>query len=296
MNQVNSQEQELRQIIYRQNYQINLLRNKFFALQEALLTSKTINPCTDINNSYRSIVPVEKRIIDDSEILVVAFSGMATQLSMPPAEFMRTFLSKNISIMFIKDFWQCWYQKGLLGLTKNIDETAAFLKEELSQINPKKVIFIGTSAGGYASLLFGILLNIDEILSFSPQTYIEERIFAKFKAVDSRIDDINFASPYLNISKIPALHNFSGVINIYYGSENANDKQHAKNLSDFKSVKLIELATDTHNTAKYLKEQGKLNEIFENKITLSNRKDPNSTLTMSSDSKIPSKETWNLLK
>ena len=258
MNQVNSQEQELRQIIYRQNHQINLLRNKFFALQEALLVSKIINPCTDINNSYSSIVPVEKRIINDSEILVVVFSGMATQLSMPPAEFMRTFLLQHTNVIFIKDFWQCWYQRGLLGLTKNIDETVAFLKIELLKINPKKVIFIGTSAGGYASILFGILLNVDEILSFSPQTYIEKQIFAKFKAADSRIDDVNFASPYLDIRKIPELSNYSGIINIYYGLNNVNDKQHARRLTKFKSVKVIELPTDTHNTAKYLKDQWKL--------------------------------------
>lgn len=296
MKPVNSQEQELRQIIHRQNYQINLLRNKFFALQEALLSGGIINACTDINNSYRSIVPVEKRIINDSEILVVAFSGMATQLSMPPAEFMRTFLAKNISVIFIKDFWQCWYQKGLLGLTKNIDETASFLKQELLKVNPKKIIFIGTSAGGYASILFGILLNIDEILSFSPQTYIEEQIFAKFKAADSRIDDLNFTSPYLDISKIPQLHSFSGNINIYYGAQNGDDKQHAQNLSKFKSVKLVELATDTHNTAKYLKEQGKLNEIFENKMTLLKSEKPNFTANMVSYPQVESQETWNLLK
>ena len=295
MNQENSQENKLRQIIYQQNYQINLLRNKFFALQEALLTSGTINSCTDLDSSYRSIVPVEKRIIDNSEILVVAFSGMATQLSMPPAEFMRTFVSKNISVIFIKDFWQCWYQKGLLGLTKNVDETAMFLKQELSEINAKKVIFIGTSAGGYASILFGILLNIDEILSFSPQTYIEKKVFAKFKSVDSRIDDINFTSPYLDLSKIPESQSYSGKMNIYYGDQNKHDKQHARKLSQFKSVNLIDLPTNTHNTAKYLKDQGKLNKIFEDKIILSNSKHSNFTANMSSYSKVDANEAWNLL-
>ena len=276
MNQVNFSEQKLRQIIYRQNHQINLLRNKFFVLQEALLSSGTINPCADLNlvdlsinnTSLQSIVPVEKRIVENSEILVVAFSGMATQLSMPPAEFMRTFLTRNISVIFVKDFWQCWYQKGLLGLTKNIEETISFLQKEISDINPKKVIFVGTSAGGYASIVFGILLNVNEVLSFAPQTHIAQNIFSKFKSEDSRITDINFESPYLDISKILKTHSYSGKINIYFGERNKTDKKHAINLSQFKCVNLIELPTDSHNTAKYLKDQGKLNSIFEDKIKL----------------------------
>ena len=266
MNQVNSQEQELRQIIYRQNYQIDLLRNKFFTLQEALLSSGAISPCAELNDSYRSIVPVEKRIVENSEILVVAFSGMATKLSMPPAEFMKTFLSKNLSVIFIKDFWQCWYQKGLLGLTNNIDETVSFLKQEILNISPKKVIFVGTSAGGYASIIFGILLNVDEILSFSPQTYLGERMFNQFRSEDSRIDDIDFESPYLDTSKILESHSYSGKISIYFGGKNKSDKHHAAKLSKFSSVNLIELPTDSHHTAKYLKDRGKLNDIFKDKI------------------------------
>ena len=269
MTQINSsQEQKLRNMIHRQNYQISLLRNKFFALQEALLTSGIINPYGEIDERVRYIVPVEKRILENSDTLVVIFSGMATQLSMPPAEFMRTFLSKNISVIFIKDFWQCWYQKGLLGISNNIQDTVTYLRQELSEISYKKLVFIGTSAGGYASLLFGNLLNADNVLCFSPQTNIQRKVFNRFKSQDSRLKDIDFNCPYLDLNQTFKLHDYSGKINIYFGEHNLVDKEHASNLIDFEYVNLIPLATDSHNTAEYLKEQGKLDKILEAKINL----------------------------
>jgi esterase/lipase len=36
------------------------------------------------------------------------------------------------------------------------------------------ICFIGNSMGGYAAILFGTLLNIDNIISFAPQTFIDK--------------------------------------------------------------------------------------------------------------------------
>lgn len=254
--------------INKQREQIVLLRNNYITLHESLIAGGIVNPFNEINSSLASIGPIEKRFISNSEALVIVFSGMSTRLSMPPAEFLRTFIKKELNLMFVKDFRQCWYQKGLLGISDSIDETIAFFKQEMSKHNFKKIICVGTSAGGYAAILFGTMLNADEILAFSPQSKVNRDIFRNFKSTGSSIKDIDFNSPYLNLSKLPELSSYSGTINLFYGSQNKRDTNHAMNLSQFKSVNLIPLPTDTHATARFLKEEGKLDQIFEEKIRL----------------------------
>ena len=56
-----------------------------------------------------------------------------------------------------------WYLGGLNGIGKNINHTIAFLKKEFAKYD--KVICIGNSAGGYASLLFGSLLKVNKVIA-----------------------------------------------------------------------------------------------------------------------------------
>ena len=46
----------------------------------------------------------------------------------------------------------------------------SYLKNEIK--NYKNVIFIGSSSGGYAAILFGSLLNVTSVLAFIPQTIL----------------------------------------------------------------------------------------------------------------------------
>ena len=64
-----------------------------------------------------------------------------------------------------------WYLGGLKGIGKNINHTIAFLKKEFALYN--KVLCIGNSAGGYASILFGSILNVNEVTTINAQTDLE---------------------------------------------------------------------------------------------------------------------------
>ena len=77
------------------------------------------------------------------------------------------FQRNDFDILFLRNQQQ-WYLGGLNGMGKNINHTSAFLKKEFS--NYDKVLCIGASAGGYASLLFGSLLNVDVVIAINPQT------------------------------------------------------------------------------------------------------------------------------
>ena len=107
----------------------------------------------------------------NSDTLIVSFAGNAQLFGgIKSFEFVN-FLNKHFQNAY-KNFYidehSDLYHKGIGGLTNNIDETVNYLKNEIK--NYKNVIFLGNSAGGYASILFGSLLNINYVLAFIPQT------------------------------------------------------------------------------------------------------------------------------
>jgi hypothetical protein len=61
-----------------------------------------------------------------------------------------------------------WYLGGLTGIGKNIIHTISFLKNIFK--NYENVICTGTSMGGYASILFGSLLNVNYVIVGNAQT------------------------------------------------------------------------------------------------------------------------------
>ena len=82
----------------------------------------------------------------------------------------------NFDMLYLRD-QNKWYLGGLNGIGKNIDDTLFFLKKEFSKYD--KVLCMGNSSGGYASLLFGSLLNVNQVIAVDAQTdlqYVKNKI------------------------------------------------------------------------------------------------------------------------
>ena len=123
----------------------------------------------------------EKKILNNSDTLIVCFGGMALKMGgILPFEFLN-YLSKTyenrLDLIFYIDKDQCWYHKGIRGITKNIDETVEYLKNIISGY--KKTIFMGVSSGGYASILFGSLCNVTNVVAFIPPTTYKKKMIDK---------------------------------------------------------------------------------------------------------------------
>lgn len=244
---MNNIEERLKRLT-RQN---EILKNKLFTLHEYLIAKE--------NNTNFDVSQINPFEIDDvgSEKTILAFSGMLTSLAMPKAEFFKSLKDKNINIIFLKDFHQCWYQKGLLGITKDVDTTVEFL-QKIIPANTKEIYCLGTSSGGYAAILFGNLLNAKKTLAFSPQTYINKEIFIKFRTPESRWDNLK-DSKYLDLLNF---NNGKTTNSIYYGKYNSLDENFSKHLLGKKNIEVTSLETDTHNTAKYMKENNLLDQVL----------------------------------
>jgi hypothetical protein len=249
-----------------QSKQIEQLRAKVFTLQEALIRSNTLSTC-DLEHSLASVTPVVSRVFPETKSTIIAFGGMQTRLGMPPAEFLKTFTAKKINSLFVKDFQQCWYQQGLLGLSNNTMETVNVLRKYIPN-NQEHIYAIGTSAGGFAAILFGVLLGVEKILAFGPQTVITKQTFQTFKSLDSRLDEINLADDFLDLKRLLEVTEYHGSIHIHFANQCETDKVAAERLTNFKNVHLHSWETPSHNIAGWLKKQQKLDSIL-NELLLS---------------------------
>ena len=81
--------------------------------------------------------------------------------------------------MLYVDPKQCWYHKGIEGISNNIDETTEDLKDKINKRDYKKIIFMGVSEGGYAAILFGSLCHVTKVISFIPRRKLKAKIVDK---------------------------------------------------------------------------------------------------------------------
>ena len=172
-----------------------------------------------------------KIIKNNSENLIICFGGMKSRIGgIIPFEFLN-YLSKeyrkNTDLYFYIDKNQCWYQKGIKGITKNIDDTVLYLNNIIRKSNYKNILFMGISAGGYASILFGSLCNVSNVIAFIPRTKL-------------RVDQI-ICKKYKNLKLIinnETEYFLYGDTNVK-GENNDHHISQCKNLDCFKNVKII---------------------------------------------------------
>ena len=68
--------------------------------------------------------------------------------------------------ILIRDIANAWYHRGVPGLGRHVDDVAASLRTLVRTIRPSEVTTVGQSDGGYAAIMFGMLLGADRIVAF----------------------------------------------------------------------------------------------------------------------------------
>ena len=123
---------------------------------------------SDFNIAMNLIEQLEKteisycKVGENSKKLVVVFAsnmhrGFERKTSLMQLKYERS----DFDVLYLRNQFK-WYLGGLNGIGKNINHTLAFLKKEFSKYD--EVLCTGCSAGGYASILFGSLLEVDSVI------------------------------------------------------------------------------------------------------------------------------------
>jgi hypothetical protein len=188
----------------------------------------------------------------DSDTLIVSFAGNAKKFGgIERFEFVQ-FLEKyfgQINKHFYIDTCTNSYHNGILGISNNIDETVCYLKNEIEKY--KNIIFLGTSAGGYAAILFGSLLNITSVIAFIPQT-----IRRNPTNIDEKYRDI---SKYINDSTKYYLYGDLSV-------SNTNDPHHISHCERISHFPNVIITKKKYVNVKEMRNTGELYQILHNII------------------------------
>lgn len=111
--------------------------------------------------------------------LVITF-GFADWTALPRFDFigrLRKLMAATgqpLNLIAVRDTANFWYQHGVTGLGRDVDEVAASLRGLITDLRPASIHMVGQSMGGYAAILFGALLGVDQVLAFGPLSYLRD--------------------------------------------------------------------------------------------------------------------------
>jgi len=122
-------------------------------------------------------------------------------------EFYKNRVEKAGKHIFLRDVFKQFYAKGINSQLDCVDKVAEFLRE---QSGGKKIVTVGSSAGGYAAVLFGILLNAEVVYSISSifdivNLFQSQEEFKKYKIIYENVN-YNPISKYFNITNLIDYH------------------------------------------------------------------------------------------
>jgi len=224
---------------------------------------------------------LKKNFDTDYDTLIIAFAGWADPRypNGQPFPFVKTFKDKKVKFISIKDLDQCFYMNNLYDgdaniLSNGIVEHVEILKKIIKESKCKNVATIGVSTGGFASILFGVLLGVKNVVAFDPQTFIRPIknyqsgsgfLLSDVQDHNDKINKLNLkdADIYGNLCKID-YSNFSGKIQIHTGASRRDRgyKIHLAHENEYKDLKIYKYDCGIHaQVAHDLKVNGKLNEI-----------------------------------
>lgn len=210
---------------------------------------------------------VELELHPGATTLYVFFGGIAAGIVIPPFEFYHASHILDAHRMFLRDFEQCWYQAGLVGVSVDIPGTTLYLRGQIATLNPRRTVLVGNSMGGFAALLFGALLGGVEVVAFAPQTFVSPwlrwkhgdgrwrsqiRRMWRRSALNAHCWDLR--RPLLGARDVAAA--------IYVSPMDRLDYLHALNVATVSCVAVHEVTEGGHDVVKALRDAGALPEIM----------------------------------
>ncbi len=229
-----------------------------------------------MNGLNQKILKFDNLSIEDnnSNVLLVSFGGIKQGIGMAVYEFYNSLKNISCDKVFIKDINQSWYHKGINKEVKNIQLTSELLKSIILKKAYERVVFIGNSMGGYGAILFGVILNIDCVIAFSPQTFIgkTKRFFYRDVRWSKEISNVHSNNGnqkmFYNLKSFLKRNDYLTKINIYYSTKDKLDRLHSERLHKIKNVSLYPFGRGDHNLIKVLRDEDQLVNIVNNAINL----------------------------
>jgi len=157
-------------------------------------------------------------------------------------EWFRTRVSYASKHIFLRDIKKQWYLTGINSKLDNPEKLFKWLKKETEGY---KIITVGSSAGGFAAVLYGQLLNAERIYTFNGQFTLEHLLDTSDEVTNPvifREAQNKYLRKYYNILKF-----ISNPVSVYYyySMKSKIDSSQFKHVKDI-GVNIIKFNTTIH--------------------------------------------------
>jgi pimeloyl-ACP methyl ester carboxylesterase len=155
-------------------------------------------------------------------------------------------LSLTFNRILIRDVVNAWYHRGVPGLGAHVDEVAATLRALVRAIRPGRVTTIGQSMGGYAAIMFGMLLGVDRIAAFGPVSHLDPVEAAcygdrRYLGVMEALKADPPKSGYYDLPQLGRALGYRSDLNVLFGTHPGNDDGVSGNLDAIHALRLARL-------------------------------------------------------
>ncbi|MDF2753941.1 MAG: sulfotransferase [Gaiellaceae bacterium] len=202
----------------------------------------------------------------ESSALLVLFGGIAGGVSMPVFEFFRLTSGFPAKKVFLRDPRRGWYQLGIPGVGDSATAVRDLLSAAIERARAERVVMAGASAGGFAALLFGAWCAADEVIAFSPQTFVdaENRWLAGDTRWPEQIDALHQAlatdsrAAILDLLDVLPLAPGKTCYQVHVSTDDPLDLFHAQRIAGRSGVEIFQHDRGGHLLVKTLRNRGLL--------------------------------------
>ena len=209
---------------------------------------------------------------ENSNTVVLVFTGLADQAMVPIGILDRYFAALNLTAVYLRDSSRLLFNNGVASVAQNFDGTVEYLRNIISGFGSSRLVSMGTSAGGYAAIRYGLSLGADCIAGFSAPTNLTAAFLAddgRGRIVANRLQKL----PPETLDILPAVIAADGrtPIHLVYGEHMPQDKRHALYLKGAPGVVLHSLQEiDQHSSLTVLAQNRKLLPFLTGNLLLGN--------------------------
>lgn len=151
-------------------------------------------------------------------------------------------INKAYKHIFIRDVFKQWYLRGINKTINSPQKLLDFLKKETDGF---RTIMIGSSAGAYASILYGSILKIEKVIAFNPQFELKSLLQKSTEKINPLLFRLKDSNAFVYFDTVPFI---SPEMNIYYFYSNQSkwDIEQHQYIGDLKGVHQLPFKSSHH--------------------------------------------------
>lgn len=229
-------------------------------------------PTRPVITNWGDRVEVVSSAPSPSGDVFLLFSGFAHHTGFVPVELIDRFLAGHgASMIRLVDASGNLYQNGISQLAPNLDTTIFKLKEIIKGLGANRIFTIGTSGGGFGALRYGIELNAENILLYSPPTnlqmsFLRENNDFRARAVIRRVNR-DLTPEQLDMYALLKNSPHKPRIDAYFSADNPGDRAQVMNIADLPNVYSHQIeGVEDHDTISSAFARGYLQKDLESMI------------------------------